>query len=178
MPTRFTFIYRTWIWTVWLSWPKLLVSQPTTVLSDRCTICARNCLGLCFLRTHLASTWRTAGQSTTISNKDTLRLLARYWQRCGATWSLMIIQWKLNMCGKHFALQISWKEHKLVFKKKMAIILPTGQWYAPSAVIKHAWYCMVFHGIALYDMVLHGFERYCMALHGIAWYCMAHHGFA
>ena len=29
-------------------------------------------------------------------------------------------------------------------------ILPTGQWYAPSAVINDAWYCMVLHGIALY----------------------------
>ena len=36
-------------------------------------------------------------------------------------------------------------------EKKMAIILPTGQWYAPSAVINDAWYCMV-----------------CMALHCIA----------
>ena len=25
----------------------------------------------------------------------------------------------------------------------MAIILPTGQWYAPSAVINDTWYCMV-----------------------------------
>ena len=33
-------------------------------------------------------------------------------------------------------------------KKKMAIILPTGQWYAPSAVINDAWYCMVLHCIA------------------------------
>ena len=41
-------------------------------------------------------------------------------------------------------------------KVKMAIILPTGQWYAPSAVITDAWYCMVLHGIALYCMVLHG----------------------
>ena len=31
---------------------------------------------------------------------------------------------------------------------KMAIILPTGQWYAPSAVINDAGYCMVLHGIA------------------------------
>ena len=31
---------------------------------------------------------------------------------------------------------------------KMAIILPTGQWYAPSAVITDAWYCMVLHCIA------------------------------
>ena len=33
-------------------------------------------------------------------------------------------------------------------EKKMAIILPTGQWYAPSAVINDAGYCMVLHGIA------------------------------
>ena len=44
-------------------------------------------------------------------------------------------------------------------KRKMAIILPTGQWYAPSAVINDAWYCMVLHGIAWY----------CIVLHGIAW---------
>ena len=31
---------------------------------------------------------------------------------------------------------------------KMAIILPTGQRYAPSAVINDAWYCMVLHCIA------------------------------
>ena len=30
---------------------------------------------------------------------------------------------------------------------KMAIILPTGQSYAPSAVIDDAWYCMVLHCI-------------------------------
>ena len=39
---------------------------------------------------------------------------------------------------------------------KMAIILPTGQWYAPSAVINDPWYCMVLHGIAWYYMVLNG----------------------
>ena len=39
---------------------------------------------------------------------------------------------------------------------KMAIILPRGQWHAPSAVINDAWYCMVLHGMALYCMVLHG----------------------
>ena len=33
-------------------------------------------------------------------------------------------------------------------KLKIAIILPTGQWYAPSAVINDAWYCMVLHCIA------------------------------
>ena len=43
--------------------------------------------------------------------------------------------------------------------EKMAIILPIGQWYAPSAVINYAWYCMVLHGIGLY----------CIVLHGIAW---------
>ena len=32
-------------------------------------------------------------------------------------------------------------------KRKMAIILPTGQWYAPSAVINDGWYYMVLHGI-------------------------------
>ena len=51
---------------------------------------------------------------------------------------------------------------------KMAIILPTGQWYAPSAVINAAWYCMVLHGIAWYCMVLHGIALHCIVLHGIA----------
>ena len=45
----------------------------------------------------------------------------------------------------------------------MAIILPTGQWYAPSAVINDAWYCMVLHGIGLY----------CIVLDGIAWYFLS-----
>ena len=54
--------------------------------------------------------------------------------------------------------------HKL--GNKNCHILPTGQWYAPSAVILKA--CMVLHGIA----------RYCMVLHGIAWYCMVLHGIA
>ena len=61
---------------------------------------------------------------------------------------------------------------------KMAIILPTGQWYAPSAVINDAWYCMVLHGIALSCIALHGIAWYCMVLHGIAWYCMVLHGIA
>ena len=51
---------------------------------------------------------------------------------------------------------------------KMAIILPIGQWYAPSAVINDAWYCMVLHGIALYCIVLLGIAWYCMVLNGIA----------
>ena len=54
----------------------------------------------------------------------------------------------------------------------MAIILPTGQWYAPSAVIEHAWYCMVLQRIALCSMVWHGIALYCMVLQGIEWYCM------
>ena len=32
--------------------------------------------------------------------------------------------------------------------EKNSHILPTGQWYAPSAVINDAWYCMVLHCIA------------------------------
>ena len=50
------------------------------------------------------------------------------------------------------------------------LILPTGQCYAPSAVINDACYCMVLHGIAWYYMVLHDIAWYCMELHGIAWY--------
>ena len=63
-------------------------------------------------------------------------------------------------------------------KIKMGIILPTGQWYAPSAVINDTWYCMVLHGTALYCIVLHGIAWYCMVLHGIAWYCIVLHGIA
>ena len=47
--------------------------------------------------------------------------------------------------------------------------MPTGQWYAPSAIIKHAWCCMVLHSIAWYCMVVHGIAGYCIVLHGIAW---------
>ena len=42
-------------------------------------------------------------------------------------------------------------QQKMVFSfkdNKNGHILPTGQWYAPSAVIKHPRYCMVLHGIA------------------------------
>ena len=60
----------------------------------------------------------------------------------------------------------------------MAIILPTGQWYAPSAVINDTWYSRVLHGIALYCIVLHGIAWHCIVLHGIAWYCMILHGIA
>ena len=60
-------------------------------------------------------------------------------------------------------------------------VLPTGQWNAPSAVIKHAWYWMVLHilhDIAWYYMVFHGIAGYCMVLHVSAWYCMVLHGIA
>ena len=41
-----------------------------------------------------------------------------------------------------------WCDASIPAGVKMAIILPTGQWYAPSAVINDAWYCMVLHCIA------------------------------
>ena len=66
----------------------------------------------------------------------------------------------------------------LLTNPKMAIILPAGQWYAPSAVINNdgiAWYCMILHSIAWYCMVLHGIAWFCMVLHGIAWYCTVLH---
>ena len=52
----------------------------------------------------------------------------------------------------------------------MAIILPTGQWYAPSAVINDAWYCMVLHGIAWYCIVLHGILLHGLLLYGVVLY--------
>ena len=61
---------------------------------------------------------------------------------------------------------------------KNGLILPTGQWYAQSAVINDKWYCMVLHGIEWYCMVLHGIALYYMVLHGIVWYCMVLHGIA
>ena len=49
-------------------------------------------------------------------------------------------------------------------QNKNGLILPTGQCYAPTAVISDAGYCIV----------LHGTTWYCMVLHGIAWcYCVA-----
>ena len=59
---------------------------------------------------------------------------------------------------------------------KNGLILPSGQWYAPSSVINDAGYCMVLHGIALYCIVLHGIAWYCMVLHGIALYRIVLHG--
>ena len=38
--------------------------------------------------------------------------------------------------------------------QKMAIILPTGQWYAPSAVINDALYCMVFFSNVYFSLIL------------------------
>merc|ERR1712240_408415 len=67
---------------------------------------------------------------------------------------------------------------ELLTELKMAIILPIGQWYAPSAVIYDAWYCMVLHGIALYCIVLQGVAWYCMVLNVIAWFCMVLHDIA
>ena len=66
----------------------------------------------------------------------------------------------------------------IVLNEKMAVILPTGQWYTPSAVINDAWYCRVLQGIAWYCMALHDIAWYCMVWHGFAWYCMVLHGIA
>ena len=82
-----------------------------------------------------------------------------------------------------------WPDSTWVFdENKNSHILPTGQWYAPSAVIHYArycmvlhgisWYCMIFHCIAWYCMIMHCIALYCMALHGIAWYCIVLHGIA
>ena len=68
--------------------------------------------------------------------------------------------------------------YEVLHTLKNSHILPTEQWYAPSAVINVPWYCMVLHGIAWYCMVLHCIAWYCMVLHDIAWYCMVLHGIA
>ena len=60
----------------------------------------------------------------------------------------------LSLAGERFANSSSKNQPSLrsllILIKKMAIILPTGQWYAPSAVINVAWYCMVLHGYHRY----------------------------
>ena len=56
----------------------------------------------------------------------------------------------------------------MIINNKNGLILPTGQWYAPSAVINDAWYCVVLHGIAWDFMVSFCIALYCMVLHGIA----------
>ena len=48
----------------------------------------------------------------------------------------------------HLAMMMVLLATMILIMMKMAIILPTGQWYAPSAVINDAWYCMVLHCIA------------------------------
>ena len=98
--------------------------------------------------------------------------------------------------SSHQQLYATWKFRNVISDNcqkasmmwKMAIILPTGQRYAPSTDINDAWYCMVLQGIALYCIVLHGTAWYCMVVHGIAlccievhgiaWYCMVLHGIA
>ena len=73
----------------------------------------------------------------------------------------------VRLAHPYYCLEIKGiASHRTCFMEKMASILPTGQWYAPSAVI--AWYCIVLHSIAWYCMVLHGIAWYCMVLHGIA----------
>ena len=64
------------------------------------------------------------------------------------------------LAQKGLAVRVAALVKLVSWRYKMAIILPTGQWYAPSAVINDEWYCMVLHGIAWY----------CMVLHCIAWY--------
>ena len=50
-----------------------------------------------------------------------------------------------NIDVKHYVRYVKNNED---IKIKMAFILPTGQWYALSAVINDAWYCMVLHNIS------------------------------
>ena len=71
-----------------------------------------------------------------------------------------------------------WLEFLRKYSLNPGLTLPTGQWYAPSAVIHDAWYCMVFHGIPWYCMILHGPALYCIVWHGIAQYCTVLHGIA
>ena len=89
---------------------------------------------------------------------------------------------RLSVCAIFYVSYIMhscWQQKScLFFITKNGLILPTGQWYAPSAVINTAWYCMVLHGIAWYCMVLQSFAWYWLILHGIAWYCMVLHWIA
>ena len=87
--------------------------------------------------------------------------------------TLFIYRCNISKCQ----MQWMWAASKYDFCVKNGLILPTGQWYAPSAVIKHPRYYMVLPGIAWYCMVLHNTSWYCMLMHGIAWYCMILHGF-
>ena len=76
-------------------------------------------------------------------------------------WEGLIVQAEISDDGAIITIDNSTE----LVKIKMAVILPTGQWYAPSAVINDAWYCNVLHCIAWYSMVLHGIAWYCMVLH-------------
>ena len=63
--------------------------------------------------------------------------------------------------NQHFPFQDSvfslFKSKLIVLKIKMALYCTAaGQWYAPSAVINDAWYCMVLQGIAWYYIALRG----------------------
>ena len=80
------------------------------------------------------------------------------------------------------SLRLPQDDHIDLTCEKMAIILPTGQWYAPSAVIMMhgiAWYCMygmVLRFITWYCMLLHGIEPSCTILHDLAPSCtILHH---
>ena len=55
--------------------------------------------------------------------------------------------------NSQFVSLVDWASIRLSIESKNGLILPTGQWYAPSAVINDAWYCMVLHGVAWYCMV-------------------------
>ena len=81
-------------------------------------------------------------------------VLIRNVDKCMA-WILPLLSDKdANMKVQIFVLRKDTAD--ILGNTKIAIILPTGQRYAPSAVINDAWYCMVLPGIALYCMVLQG----------------------
>ena len=75
---------------MWLSWPKLLVCQPTTVLTERWAIYPRNCAS----RGHI---WLPPEGREDHRRWYRIKTLWGCWQRSEATWSLIIIQWKLVM---------------------------------------------------------------------------------
>ena len=92
---------------------------------------------------------------------------------CFRTWiplerrEQLLLQWVDD-----FQWRWCWDEVDSVDNVKNGLILPRGQWYAPSAVINDAWYCIVLHGIAWYCMILNGFVSYCIVSYDIAWCCM------
>ena len=61
-------------------------------------------------------------------------------------------------------------------------ILPTGQWYAPSAVTndalimpEYARYARVYQNMPEYARLKQSISEYARVLHGIAWYCIVLH---